>query len=282
MGTVPGTFTGDIWFTSPANGFAAGSQLFQTVDSGRTWTAIPGTSGSTGFYNLFFTDSYNGFAEGASQIAFTTDGGSAWKIKSLPSTKALTLFFINSSTGFYGDEEGGGLYKTMDGGSNWTSVFNSPTTTDNYYPYFLGPDTGFVVTSSSLFETTTDGGQTWKFQGYLNVGSAQGAYNQLQFLDINNGFYSCSSGLLKTTDGGKTWNNILPGPASTYVNVIKFFNSQEGFYKGSTTIYHTKDAGETWTISCKIGSDTFIAMNFIDAHTGWACTNKGRVFRIHQ
>ena len=67
MGTVSGPFADDIWFTSPANGFAAGSQLYQTGDSGKTWNAISGTSGASGFFNLFFTDSKNGFAEGQSR-----------------------------------------------------------------------------------------------------------------------------------------------------------------------------------------------------------------------
>jgi photosystem II stability/assembly factor-like uncharacterized protein len=278
MGTVPGSFTGDIWFTSPANGFAAGSQLYQTVDSGITWNAVSGTSNTPGFFNLFFTDSKNGFAEGASQMAFTTNGGGIWIIKPLPTTKALTLFFINSSTGFYGDEEGG-LYKTTDGGNNWINISNA---FGNYYPYFLSVDTGFVVTSNGLFESTTDGGQTWKSQGFLNSGSSSNSYNQLQFLDKNEGFYGCPAGLLKTTDGGKTWINVLFGGVIAAVNVIKFFDAQSGYFKGSTTIYHTEDGGQTWTISCKISSDSFIGMNFIDAHTGWACTNKGRVFRIQQ
>ena len=123
MGIVPGPYAQDIWFTSPAIGFAAGSQIFQSADSGRTWTSIPGTSGNPEFYNLFFTDSKNGFAEGQSQMAITADGGNTWTVKPLPSAGALTLFFINSSTGFYGDTSGGGLYKTSDGGNNWTGIF---------------------------------------------------------------------------------------------------------------------------------------------------------------
>jgi photosystem II stability/assembly factor-like uncharacterized protein len=281
MGAVPGSFTGDIWFTSPANGFAAGSQLFQTGDSGKTWNAVSGTSGTPGFFNLFFTDSKNGFAEGASQMAFTTDGGSTWKIKSLPSTKALTLFFINASTGFYGDE-GGGLYKTTDGGNNWANIFKSPTTSDNYFPYFLNLDSGFVATNSGLFSSTIDGGQNWKSLGYFNsIASSPNSYNQLQFLNKNEGYYGCPSGVMKTIDGGQTWNNILQGKAGQ-VNVIKFFSTQSGYYKGSTIIYHTSDAGQTWEINCKIGSGNFIGMNFPDSHTGWACTAKGRVFRIQQ
>jgi photosystem II stability/assembly factor-like uncharacterized protein len=280
MGSVPGSYTGDIWFTSPAHGFAAGSQLYQTVDSGKSWNGISGTSGTPGFYNLFFTDSKNGFAEGSSQMAFTTDGGNSWTIKPLPTAKALTLFFINSSVGFYGDE-GGGLYKTVDGGKNWANILNSPTTSDDYFPFFLDSDTGFVVTSSGLFESTTDGGQSWKSHGYLNSISASGSYNQLQFLNKDDGFYGCPSGIMKTIDGGQTWIDIFPEAAGS-VNVIKFFDSQSGYYKGSTTIYHTTDGGQSWTISCKIGSGNFIGMNFLDAHTGWACSNKGRVFRIQQ
>jgi photosystem II stability/assembly factor-like uncharacterized protein len=184
--------------------------------------------------------------------------------------------------GFYGDQGGGGLYKTTDGGNNWANIYKSPTTPDNYYPYFLSPDTGFVVTNSGLSSSTTDGGQSWKLQGYLNFLSDLGSYNQLQFLNKDDGFYGCPSGLLKTTDGGNTWHNVLSGATGSSVNVIKFFDTQSGYYKGSTTIYHTADAGQTWDISCRIGSGNFIGMNFPDTHTGWVCTDKGRVFRIQQ
>ena len=282
MGIVPGPYAQDIWFTSPAIGFTAGPQLYQTGDSGRTWNAIIGTTGASGFYNLFFTDSKNGFAEGSSQMAFTTDGGNTWKIKPLPSKGALTLFFINSSTGFYGDNKGGDLYKTSDGGNTWTSSFKTSVTPDNYYPCFINNDTGFVATSSGLFESTIDGGQNWKSLGtFSSIACAANSYNQIQFLNKNEGFYGGPSGVLKTTDGGQTWNNILPGTSGS-VNVIKFFDSQSGYYKSSTTIYHTTDSGQTWDISCKIGSGVFMGMNFPDAHTGWACTNNGRVFRIQQ
>lgn len=283
MGTVPGSFTGDIGFTSPANGFAAGSQLYQTGDSGKTWNAISGTSGTTGFFNLFFTDSKNGFAEGASQMAVTADGGNTWTIKPLPSAGALTLFFINSSIGFYGDNAGSGLFKTTDGGNTWTLVLKTQTTPDNYYPYFLNQDTGFVATSSGLFANTTNGGQNWKSLGYFNsLASSSTDYNQLQYLNKNDGFYACPAGIMKTTDGGQTWNNILSATAGSTVNVIKFFDAQSGYYKAATAIYHTADGGQTWDLSCKLGGGSFMGMNFLDIHTGWACTNNGRVFRMQQ
>ncbi|HLA60111.1 MAG TPA: YCF48-related protein, partial [Puia sp.] len=185
-----------------------------------------------------------------------------------------------SAVGFYGDNTGGGLYKTTDGGNNWTSVFNVPSVPDNFYPYFLNQDTGFVATNSGVFAGTTDGGLTWNTKNNITNPSSSGTYNQLQFLNAKDGYYGCHVGVMKTTDGGQTWNNIMPGETGNNVNVIKFFDTQSGYYKGSTTIYHTTDAGQTWTISCRIGSGFFIGMNFLDAHTGWVCTAKGRVFRI--
>jgi photosystem II stability/assembly factor-like uncharacterized protein len=284
IGQIPGSSASDIFFNSPAKGFAAGDQIYRTNDSGRNWIGIPGTSSNQGnFFNLFFTDSQNGFAEGTSQMAFTNDGGDNWIIKPLASAWAYTLFFINSQVGFYGDQQGGGLYKTNDGGNTWKSIFKSSSATDKYYPHFLDLDTGFVMTESGMFESTTDGGQTWNFKCYVSNVSGGGSYSQLQFLNRNEGYFGGPTGVLKTTDGGQTWINELPATIISHVNYIKFFNDQSGYYKNATSIYYTVDGGGTWELSCSIGrGDFIIAMSFLDDHSGWACTNKGRVFRLQQ
>ena len=33
-------------------------------------------------------------------------------------------------------------------------------------------------------------------------------------------------------------------------------------------------------LNCRLGTEVFTGMCFIDNHTGWACTSKGRVLKI--
>jgi len=283
IGKIPNEVLDDILFISPAKGFIVADRIFQTTDSGKTWTAIPGTTVTNGFYNLFFLNSSDGFAQGLSELATTTDGGISWSIKPLPVADALTIFFLSPSTGFYGDESGRGLSRTTDSGNTWTSVYKDQGMPQDYYPYFLNQNTGYVVTGFGTFAVTTDGGQSWQSKGSgLPRNLVSGVYNQLLFLDINNGFYGCPSGVLKTTDGGSTWNNVLPVPG-TEINVIKFLNAAVGYYKGESVIYKTSDGGQNWVLNCKLGhGESFSGLSFPDMHNGWACSIQGRIFRIQQ
>ena len=259
--------------------------MYQTRDGGESWAEIPNTSGITKFFNLFFVNTQFGFAQGSSQLATTVDGGNSWTLKSLPTDNGLAIFFIDPSTGFYGDGGGGGLKKTTDSGSSWGTVFSDQSATSGYFPYFLTLDTGFVATSSGTFGSTTDGGQTWHIKtGILPVNQFSGTYNQLSFIDKNIGFYACPSGVFKTIDGGQFWQNVLmdsvDGTSFNTINVIQIVNAGMCYYKGLTAIYKSSDGGQTWSLNCKLGSDNFIGMYFLDIHTGWACTSKGRVLKI--
>jgi photosystem II stability/assembly factor-like uncharacterized protein len=286
-GNISGHFLSDIWFTSASRGFTLGDKIYQTSDGGLTWAAIPNTSEITNFLNLFFVNPQTGFAQGSSQLATTVDGGNSWTVKALPTTNGLTIFFVDSSEGFYGDESGGGLNKTSDAGNSWSTVFINPGTAQSYYPFFLDKDTGFVATSSGTFASTSNGGLTWQTKSVnLPVNQNPDTYNQLLFFDKNIGFYACPSGILKTIDGGQTWQNILmdllDGTYSDIVNVVKFVDANTGYYKGSQVIYKTSDGGQTWSLSCKVGADYLIGMYFLDIHNGWACTSKGRILKIQQ
>ncbi len=288
ISTLSGKDLSDIWFTSASRGFTLGDKIYQTMDGGLTWNAIPNTPTMSNFINLFFVNSQTGFAQGFSQLAATVDGGNTWAVKTLPTDSAFTIFFINPLEGVYGDEgRNGGLRKTTDGGNSWATTFSDPDTSTGFYPFFLTSDTGFVATGSGNFASTSDGGQTWQSRtGILPVSQYYQSYNQLYFQDEKHGFYACQSGIMKTIDGGQSWQNVLmdsvDGIYSNVINVVKFVDVNTGYYKGETAIYKTSDGGQTWSLNCKVGSDDLIGMYFFDIHNGWACTSKGRILRIQQ
>ncbi len=287
VSTQPGKFLSDIWFTSTSRGFALGDKIYQTNDGGQSWAEIPNTPKISHFLNLFFVNSQVGFAEGTDQLATTVDGGISWTIKPLPSNNALTIFFADPSTGFYGDESGVGLKKTTDAGDHWVTVFVDPGTASNYYPCFINSDTGYVATGSGTFASTTDGGQNWRITaGILPVNQFPDAYNQLFFAEMNKGFYACPSGIIKTVDGGQSWQQVLSdsvdGVFFNSVNTIRFADANTVYYKGLKAIYKSSDGGQTWSLNCKLGSDDFLGIYFLDVHTGWACTSQGRILKIQQ
>lgn len=270
----------DIWFTSLSTGYCStsDSNIYQSLDSGKTWSKVPTTSSSV-VQNFFFLNSQYGFAQGASKIDITRDGGNTWTTKSLPTGNALGVFFISPSTGYYCDLSYG-VYKTTDTCNTWTLVYHSSSGNLGYYPYFLNSNTGFVASSDGILSKTSNGSASWQ-QIASNVASnatSQQSYNTLLFLDSLNGFYGTKAGLLKTTDGGTTWNVVNANGGN--VNIVKFLDANTGYYLSDAAIYKTTNAGQSWTTSCKLGSDSFFGMSFINSSTGWACTNGGYIYRI--
>ncbi len=173
---------------------------------------------------------------------------------------------------------GDGVYKSTDGGDNWTNVglkdseriakiLVDPTT----------PDTVYVCATGHLWNAnaergvykTTDGGKTWAQVLAVNndTGCASLAMDpqspgtlyagMWQFRRTAWDFKSGGAGsaMFKTTDGGAHWNKLTKGlpqsemgriavavsPADPKV-VYAFVEAQKG-----TGMYRSNDAGETWT-----------------------------------
>ena len=286
ISTFPNKKLMDIAFTSYQNGFLLADQLYKTNDGGNTWAIAPNSASITNFEYLFFLDSKNGFAFDSARLATTIDGGLSWTVKLFPTHTASNVFFVDAATGFYSDKTGGRLRETLDSGNTWNNLAKDTAQDDIYYPFFFNADSGYLATGQGIFVSTTDRGTNWNgnlepmiFSGFSLEYSS---YNQLLFLDRNKGFYADPDGVIKTENGGKTWEYSLNGTIDWLCldNVIHFPDPNTGFYKGGTAIYKTTDGGSSWNLNCRIGSEFFTGMCFIDNHTGWACTHEGRVLKI--
>jgi photosystem II stability/assembly factor-like uncharacterized protein len=120
--------------------------------------------------------------------------------------------------------------------------------------WYLGGLTGlFMKTTDAGLNWTTNNRAGWPNTTYPDIlTNWQG--NSAWFFDQNNGIVvgNNSPGILRTTDGGETFDTlrILPG-SSTGKNLfgIHFVNSNLGFICGSTAykIQKTTDGGTTWT-----------------------------------
>jgi photosystem II stability/assembly factor-like uncharacterized protein len=271
----------DIWFTTPARGFYLGSDhlIYQSMDSGNKWTAIHGSL-SSGVTSFFFLDEKYGYALGGSQLQFTIDGGNSWSIRNLVSSQGYNFQFITPSIGYYNDYSSG-LYKTSDSGITWQAILQQGETGLGYYSFFLDSMLGYTLIGNGDLYLTEDGGSGWKRIPNNLIGTDPSGlpfWNTIQFLDSLNAYYGSSQGVYKTGDGGKTWAKILAIGGS--VNIIHFFSLDSGYYSTDHAIYETMDGGMNWITSCKLGSDSFFGMHFLNWRTGWACTEKGYILRL--
>ncbi|OQB15875.1 MAG: hypothetical protein BWY15_00001 [Firmicutes bacterium ADurb.Bin193] len=167
-----------------------------------------------------------------------------------------------------------GIYRTDNKGKSWTMVAKvGQFAMDRYYrdtfasfPLSGGTVEGriwrFATTSTNdigdrgLF-TSDPGGLKWeKICEFPLATYGDRIYTLKQHpTDINTLFMSTSTGLFKTTDGGKTWNKVRPDMFSGKVNTVWIdpdnalhlllsFTHNDAAKHG---IYESNDGGETWT-----------------------------------
>ncbi len=74
-------------------------------------------------------------------------------------------------------------------------------------------------------------------------------FNEVFFIDNSSGWITGFSGtVLRTADGGLTWNtSTLPGASSSANRDICFVSASTGFVSGDDGIWKTLDGGATWT-----------------------------------
>ena len=267
----------DIWFRSSGIGFLVDdTSIYTSADRGVTWTIIPNTTGSNAF-NLQFLNDELGFAQSSSTIEVTTDGGQTWTLKQLNAANMIYSQFVSEETGFYADPNTG-IFKTIDGGNTWTQLIGYQWANESFPFYFIDSLRGFTMADNN-FSKTTDGGTHWQVVASTIVPSLYSYYSKLEMFDSLAGFYSSAYGILKTIDGGKTWVNTLP--IDNRFSLFQFIDRNNGFGVIDNSIFKTTDGGETWIRSCKLGTDSFSGIHFLDMDHGWASTFGGYILTLN-
>lgn len=129
----------------------------------------------------------------------TANAGATWtRVLDVGNITISDLWFVNAMQGYavgeYGDD-----YRTMDGGLTWQEM---PALNGGHTIFFLNDTMGWTRSFR-----TVDGGDTWIFMGGISLGTMS-----IFFTDPNTGYAVDGGGQTEmTTDGGITWNTILPG-----------------------------------------------------------------------
>ncbi len=185
-----------------------------------------------------------------------------------------TLIYAPDNGWFYHEYEFGPdqdpnpvLYKTSNGGLSWQEI-ETPFVISIRDMQFINENVGYVISEGEGVYKTTDGGKTWtKILGdciHYYSGSNADAFNNLCFIDENNGFVyegpvmNSIDLLFSTHDGGESWKCLsieYPGGITgTYptlfndLNKVICFNSSDTAYiiNEKSELYRTNDLGEHW------------------------------------
>ena len=97
--------------------------------------------------------------------------------------------------------------------------------------------------------------------------------HDIHFTSYLIGYISGENGtLLKTIDGGLTWNNISINSDET-IKSMSFINDNVGYLCTPSKIYKTIDGGENWIIKTSVSSNTFNLVKFINEDVGFIGTD---------
>ncbi len=266
--------TDDIFMSDTQIGYACNSgYILKTIDGGNNWITIKIDTmyhRSVEFVNTQkgFVGSFDRYLQGSNILIKTLDGGSTWTdltpILDVRARGGICGMAIPDSNTIYGCgnyyQDSAYIVKSIDGGNTWSFIDMHTYATSLIDMHFLNKDTGFATgkgplpLEAAVILYTTDGGQSWtyKFQDTVSFSycwKIQHLTDQIYYASIEDWDVSQRGRILKSTDGGITWNiQIVPYLVfGQGLQGIGFIDSLVGLTGGDSwpTIL-TVDGGVSW------------------------------------
>ena len=166
------------------------------------------------------------------------------------------VFFLNENLGWAANGYYARVYKTTDGGLNWTQQLNENDIPGGYYfrnIEFLNEDIGFLGTLNGTFFKTIDGGVNWT--EVTNITPNPNAICGIEAIGTSTiyacGAYFSPAHIIKSTDSGANWTFIDMSSYATALVEVLFLDENIGFAAGRDftggLILKTIDGGLSWT-----------------------------------
>ena len=257
--------------------------IVYSTNGGNSWTNS-GMISTTNMSDLNMRNSNTGYVVGRFGLFWkTTNGGANWDT-TRSNNGTLTPYFCNG-VDFIDDNTGwitggvagvGGntkIWKTTDGGVNWTEQTQNYSGPVGVRIEFLDANTGYTCGVNQV-QKTTNGGTNWF---YVTTGiNTSSSYNGLTVVDANTVFASNSSAqIFGTTDGGANWSNLnFPLTNIGTLFCTDWINANTGMVAGIFgTVGKTTNRGTTWEIS-QTGGYTTMGIDMVHPDTAFAvCGN---------
>lgn len=252
--------------------------------------SIPGRIGN--LHSLFFTSNNVGFviecdlvqsSWSSNSLSQTVDGGNSWQYTTWSELCPSSVFFVNNTTGYFaanGSAIGAsGVKRTVNGGTTWSMADTTVGISSSFEAttlYFIDEATGFASTSGAI-NKTINGGKSWMSVPYAPAS----VISSIAFTSAQTGYAVGSDApiILKTTDGGTTWDTIT----QLYdLLSVHFPSPDRGYAVGlHGTIVYTHDAGSTWNTptSTDDNQQTLRSVFCLNANTCFAVGDSGTILK---
>ncbi|MDP3150106.1 MAG: YCF48-related protein [Ignavibacteria bacterium] len=244
---------------------------FKSTDGGVTWTGLDTKT------DVLYGTAYEGtniYSVGKfGNISKSTDTGGTWvpKFSAVTTTQLRMIKFTSSQVGYVGGgtSSTGFLLKTINGGTTWDNV--GKDFLGQVYSFdIVNADVWYVGTGTNKLFKTTDAGATFVEQTQSVIVSTSTDYNDMGFIDANNGYaVSSGGGIIKTTDGGTTWVTANTPFGTSGIWAVKVFTPQKVIAVGaSAKAFMTTDGGTSWNALTTGIAGSFFCMKFLNNNFG--------------
>jgi photosystem II stability/assembly factor-like uncharacterized protein len=260
----------------------SGGKIYKSSDAGNNWEEISGNLPSYQIWDIEIMPGSNFVYVATAGPQYLTGGlfmtqdENNWvEISQDFANKKVNTFEINPSNPqiFYaGTEQNstyGILYKSMNGGLNWTEILSA-----NIIDLKVDPNNDQKIVAAAKSERiyiSEDNGNTWTYyNGFPNAPNlhsiAINSYNSDEMLLACYASNYLNPGIYKSTDGGYSWFGSDNGMESKYVFSVLFDHQDEqNAFCGSKIGFHkSEDGGEIWETSIQGMRRLFIGSMLID------------------
>ena len=213
------------------------------------WTSV--TSGTTNFLTSAQGISATiNFAAGFSgTVLKSTNSGQTWTALTSPVAANINnVFFVptgTAQTGWAATVQG--LFKTTNGGANWTQQISGAVFADLLFP---DVNTGIALTSSSNLRRTTNGGTNFTQINFTTNSAIHGGTivlgNSTTYFLLGLDNVVDTSYVFKSTNAGVNWTQAAKFPLDYFS--MAFVNSSTGIICGDNGIMkRTTNGGTNWS-----------------------------------
>jgi photosystem II stability/assembly factor-like uncharacterized protein len=275
--------------------------VWKTTDGGQTWTpltdfqaslaigavAIDPNNSST-IYAGTGEDNYSVDSYYGQGLLKSTDAGNTWTLIRAPFTNSDTApsfaqiavqpgnsNIVLAATQDGATQDGGGIYRSSDGGQTWSNVLSSFDTDSVMFDvknsniaYAAGA--GYSISNTNaVFYKSLDAGQTWApadgtgtnvlpaantvaRMAITEDASGKTLYAAVALDNSNDNGSGNPGSIYKSIDGGANWTNLGPPSASDgpdwYRDAIAVDPANTNvIYTTGINLYRSTDGGKTWT-----------------------------------
>lgn len=284
-----------------ADGAVDTPKVFRTTNYGVNWVSMP-VDGITQEIYCIWSFSINnaivgeGTVNGNAKMFLTNNAGTNWNVVAQTNPNqgyfnGLAFPKFIPSVNFQGLAVAERIYRTTDGGNNWTMMQSGVNGVSNAQNSLMIVDNNFygfgLNNGAARIRLTTNNAVSWINQSVNITGSYTCAIAFKE--DKLTGVVATSTSMpfiARTTDGGITWVQIDIGPGVTGVCKIKWVLGTDVVYIMGENggIKRSLDGGITWNSMSTAGAINLTHFDFIKASSnviyGYAVSRDGNVIKL--